>query len=672
MNPEKSMVRRRGWLLLILLAAVFLRLYDVTGTPPGLTHDEADHGVTAHQVINGERAVYFTVGYGREPLFDYSTALLMSFIGPTYLASRLNAIFFSLILIAFTYAWVRRAFDETTALFTVAGLALGFWAVMTARQSLRSESLPALFVPALYFFWCGLYVGRRPRPTISLLLLAGILLGLTFYTYIPSRILWLLFPLAAVYVGRSDKALAHRAWRATALVLLIAALVGSPLFTYLLTNPEAEARIGQLSSPLAAAVRGDLEPLTTNALKSLGIITFSGDPFWRYNIPGRPFLQPLMGALFYLGLAVATWHMFSGASHRQRPAYAATLGWLLLGIAPVLVTGPELSTTQAIGMQPVLYLFPALGMKALGKLRIGVQKPFAHGRLATLPLIMLFAGTGIDSGIDYFAVWARAPEVRVQYETTMVTAVRYLGKVEADAAAVSTITPNRFHTPAIAQLLLPDKSANIRWFDGRHSLSLPLDRQVIVLLPGFAPLAPELAGYFESAVLTDVIPQPATDLDQPLKAYRLDGISLAAAWQRQFGAALDDLEIPVSFGGAAEFLGFELGTPAASPGETVPIATLWRVLRPLEDALLFTHVQGVDGTPLAQEDRLDVPGNSWHTGDLFIQLHLLEIAADTPAGDYPVVVGLCQGSSADCSRLPIMRQGSSSDVLRLTTLSIMP
>ena len=75
------MPKHYGWLLIILLAAASLRLAGLVDVPPGLTHDEADHGIAAWGVVNGVRPIYFTVGYGREPLFDYATAALMTFLG---------------------------------------------------------------------------------------------------------------------------------------------------------------------------------------------------------------------------------------------------------------------------------------------------------------------------------------------------------------------------------------------------------------------------------------------------------------------------------------------------------------------------------------------------------------------------------------------------------------
>ncbi|MCK5919939.1 MAG: glycosyltransferase family 39 protein, partial [Methylococcales bacterium] len=144
--------------VLILATAVSLRLYSLPNIPPGLTHDEADHGITAWNIVNGSRAVYFTIGYGREPLYDYATAAVMSLLGPTFMAGRLTAVAFSLCTLIGMTAWVRRAFDTQTALLTAAGLAVSFWPLMSARQMLRSVTLPALFVWAVYFFWLGVGV----------------------------------------------------------------------------------------------------------------------------------------------------------------------------------------------------------------------------------------------------------------------------------------------------------------------------------------------------------------------------------------------------------------------------------------------------------------------------------------------------------------------------------
>ncbi len=651
MNAKTAVFPRfTGWMLLILLTAVFLRLYALTDVPPGLTHDEADHGLTAWEIVNGARGVYFTVGYGREPLYDYATAGFMAFVGPTFLAARVTAVFFSLILIAGMAAWVRRAFDEPTALLTAAGLAAGFWPVMAGRQALRSITLPALFVLALFFWWRGVEKGKIDdlrlkvnhqssifNSSIFSFLLAGLFLGATFYTYIPARALWVIFPMTLLFAAWRQRPFLRQAWRGTLLMLLVSAVVALPLFAYLNANPGVEERIGELSAPLTAAAAGNFNPLLDNALSSLRLFTIEGDSTWRYNIPGRPFLQPIMGGLFYLGLLVAVARLWPG-DDKASPTVLLSLAWLLAGFAPVLVTGPALSMTQAMGMQPVLYLFPALALAGIGRLEIG---DWRLGNFSVIIPLLLFGGTAVITARDYFVIWANAPEVRVQYETAMVTVMDYLNEYGEGATAVSTITPGRFHSPAVAQLVLHNGRTSLRWFDAQRSLLLPAGDKSMIILPGFTPLPAVLDDYWATAVLIASLPMRPTDSDRPTDIYQVDGAALRAEWQETFHAETG----PVNFGDAITFLGYNLPTVTVHPGERVQLATLWQVQRPLDGAILFTHLLDADGVPIAQADRLDVPGESWQPGDWFIQLHEFTIPAETAVGDYALSIGVytCPG-----------------------------
>src|SRR5690606_19395287 len=131
-----------------------------------------------------------------------------------------------------------------------------------------------------------------------------------FYTYIPARIMWLAFPALALYLAFAAPPAERRLRRlldGTALTLVVALFVAAPLFFHLLNNPGLEVRIDELSAPLDAAASGDFGRLLENAAGALRLFTIEGDQTWRYNIPGKPFLGPVPGALFYAGLLVAGW-----------------------------------------------------------------------------------------------------------------------------------------------------------------------------------------------------------------------------------------------------------------------------------------------------------------------------------------------------------------------------
>ncbi len=696
--------RHRAWIVLILLIASFLRLHDLPHVPPGMTHDEADHGLDAWGVVQGERPIYFTVGYGREPLYDYSTAVLMTFMGPSFLAGRLTSVFFSLILIAGSYSWLRRAFGHHVALLSAAGLALGFWPLMTARQALRSGTLPALLVVAVAIYWKGLRARRletgdwrlatenwglddNKRPISNLqslisslqspFLWSGIVLGLTFYTYIPSRVLWLLFPGLALYLWLQGR---RGVWRGTLLALGVAGLVGLPLFSYLMANPGAETRIGQLALPLRQAAQGEFELLWRNARSGLGIFTVTGDLQWRYNMAGKPLFSPVGGALFYAGVLYSTWRALSGLRGRRRGADAAAgyflnLLWLALGLAPVLITGRELSTTQAIGMQPVLYVFPAL---VLVRASEGVTTWLQGRRPALAPLLLptvaLFLGVALLASTwrSYFGTWAQHPDVAVQYEADLVAMVRTLDETVSDntPVAVSTDAPGRFHDPATARLYMDDERRPLQWFDGRNSLLLPGGEEPLILISEAAPLHPGLAPYLEALQATPV------DLEPAAAAYRVSHspgrlLQFYPQLSTEINSLSTELSTDLLFGDVVHFLGYELQTAIVRAGETVRLATVWRVTAaPEEELVFFTHVLDDAGVPLAQADRLDVPAHTWRSGDVFIQLHELTLPPELTPGEYSLTVGIYRAADWR-ERLAVTVDGREvGDVLQLAPLVV--
>jgi len=716
-EPEKTHAwRQTAWITLILLAAAVLRLVNLADAPsgmaipPGMTHDEADHGLTAWEIVNGARDIYFTVGYGREPLYDYATALVMAGTGPILLAARLTSVYFSLILIAAVYAWACRAFGRPVGLLAAAGLAAGFWPLMAGRQALRSITLPAVYALAALFFWVGVQrrkgegeKGRRgerarsssPLPPFPLspfppFILAGVFLGLTYYTYIPARAMWLAFPALVGYMllAPSERRNGRRLLAGLGVTLAVAALVAAPLYFHLANNPGLEVRIEELSAPLLIAADGNPVPLLFNARGALRLFTIEGDQTWRYNIPGKPFLGPVMGALFYVGLGAAGWAVVrgywrkgegekGGKGERERSIPPSpllpfspsssffALAWIALGFAPVLITGPGLSMTQAIGALPVLYVFPALalagGYDAIRRAGWGGRHNVVAigGRLAA---IALFGTVGALTVRDYFGRWANEPEVRVQYETTMVTALRYLDQHGRGPASISTITPGRYHTPAVALLTLRNPDVRPRYFDGRRSLLLPAEAGGLLVVPGFTSIPAELQRYLSDAARVDELPMRPDDLDRPVLIYRLNSSGPDVA-RMTTPLMSDGQATPVDFHNAA-LLGYDLSAAEVRPGDRLSLVTAWRLAEPLPNASIFAHVAGPVG-PLAVGDGLGAPGEAWIAGDTLLQLHTLAIPSDAAAGTYPLVVGVY--TQDDGRRLVT---GSGDSVATLTTVTV--
>ena len=87
--------------------------------PPGLQHDEVFHGHDAVTVLLGYRPLYFTSNAGNEPLFIYLMSLTVGLFGHNAWGIRLAAVICGLLTVLFTYLWIRRAYNDRTALIAV-------------------------------------------------------------------------------------------------------------------------------------------------------------------------------------------------------------------------------------------------------------------------------------------------------------------------------------------------------------------------------------------------------------------------------------------------------------------------------------------------------------------------------------------------------------------------
>ena len=149
-NQRKSVDKRSEWIAVITImsiAAAF-RLLALNDVPPGLHHDEVIIGQVAKDILRGHLAIYFTPGYGHEPLYHYTLAGMFALIGANAFVLRLTSAFISLLGLAITYRFVRKIFSPAVALGTLAWMTVSLWPVFFARVGLRGITLPLLSTSA--------------------------------------------------------------------------------------------------------------------------------------------------------------------------------------------------------------------------------------------------------------------------------------------------------------------------------------------------------------------------------------------------------------------------------------------------------------------------------------------------------------------------------------------
>ncbi len=682
----------RGWelvaLIAVLIAAMSLRVWRLDSVPPGLTHDEANNVADAASILQGERPFYFPVAQGKEPLYPYSAALVMAFLGSTPLALRVTSVVWGGGLVILTYAWARRTFGGTVAVWTAIGLAMSFWGISTSRLGLRAVTFPVSLTAAVLLLPLS-EAGRRDSLVPSII--GGVFLGLTFYTYLAARALPGLFLLFAVYLLLFHRARWREVWRQWLTALLVAAVVAAPLLLYLRAHPSASIRLGQLDRPLRALLRGDPGPLLGTVLSSLRVFSFQGDGFVPYNIPGRPILSPLLSVFFYGGLLI-------GLQRWREPAYAFALLWLAVGFFPALVTGLDAANLRAIGAQPVTFLFPALTMRELWD---AASARLTGTRLALVGVggSLVFGSAAFLATRDYFVRWPARQDVRVHYHADLRAVAERLQSWGSELpTAISTAYPGEYHDPRIVEAYAADRNVSPRWFDGRQALVLPASGRGLdadptfssgtrLILPAALPL---------DTSLWDVV-RPQATLFRRVKLRPNDFNPSFAVYDWMPAETRDTLTamleqpaasegLPVTVGGELRFQGYQLQGWIGEAGSEFRLLTLWDILASLpedRDAVLFSQLLDSDQRVVAQHDELGAPSWNWHRGDAFLQLHRLSVPEDAPAGEYVLMTGVyttpdrvdavLAGKEPDLSmpRLPVRRDGEPwSDAIRLVALEV--
>ena len=625
-------------LLIVLLLAFTLRVWNLTGVPPGLTHDEANHGREAIGILAGVLRLFFPLNYGSEPLYSYTAALSMALLGRGLFALRLVNVLFGVLAIAITYAWAAPRFGRAVALLGAALLAVSFWPLAGSREALRAGMLPFFLAMAVWFFWRLLkptvdgrpptaartspggtpspsgrgvasrpafedadstVATRHPPPATrhsplaavgrrSSAVLFGLFTAATLYIYLAARVSWLLFPLFLGYLALWHRAAFRRAWRPALAGLLLAGLLAAPLFLYLRAHPEMQTRLDMLDGPLQAIAAGQWRPVLANAADALLAFVWPGrgDQFLAYNIPGRPVFDAVSAVFFVVGLAVCLWRW-------RRPAYAFLLLWLAVGILPSLVTGPTANTTRNLAALPAVFLIPAIGFVTLTGGRSHAKTPSTssskslvylaslretfftrHSPLATLLAVLWLGYAAFVSGRDYFARWANMPEVRGAYQSTLVAALGHVAAHYPDAE------------PVVFSSVYPgaahDPSIALVLAAGRPALSQTArwadGRAALVIPPG-----PSLI-----VIPASTPPHPAlrpwlTALESV--AMRPDDLDPRfTVYELDGDRAAADLAAwgvpPVGFDGAVELVAARWLSASTPPGATAELLTAWRVLDP--------------------------------------------------------------------------------------------
>lgn len=660
-----------GVLTLFALVMRFWRLGDV---PPGLFYDEAFNGLDAYGLVSTplwDWPLFFTGNHGREPLYLWLMAIAHAFFGPSTWTIRLIPALCGALLTP-AMAWLgwevapmlggrhRRAF----ALWSGAVILAMLWSQIFSRYGIRLS----LFVLLETLLWASLWRAWQQTPGTnrrSLIrhgrwwMLAGLFAGLSFYTYLPARLLPLILaPMAAIALGRHrSQLMAHG--RGIVLGGLVALIVAAPLGIYFIQNPVSfTTRVGQVS-----VIGHEEGGVLANLAPVAAMFAWTGDHNPRSNLPFRPALDLLMAPFFFAGLAVALWRFWQLARV-----------WLLAGLfvmlLPTLLSEFAPNFQRAIGALPFVAILIVLGME--GIVRLG-ERIAGGGRRLYLALgSTLIALSIVLTWRAYFVTWAGSPDLFPAWDVGFTRIAAALA--ENDAAGRVYISPRGQAHPTIAYLLENHPDVAIPdGFDGRICMRVATDgpAQYYFLDNEDSRSKALLDSYYPEAttgtVVWDTLGQPWADkLVQP------------AGGAVRFPELVDHT---ASLSDGIDLLGYwYYPADGFRAGEPLYTRFYWQVnARPRQNYTAFSHLLHIDGsgavTQIAGSDRPPgegtCPTGNWLPGEVVVdELQFVIPAEFSPAagGAYYLEIGFY--TPEDGRRLDV--PGNSDDRILIGPISAQP
>ncbi len=622
---------------LIILVGLFFRLYRLTTAPPGLNGDELFNAIDAAQIRWGNLPVYFEGNNGREAFLFYLIALAQQLFGDTIFAMRLPSVLLGLACIPLAFSIGRNGFNRRVGLIAAGLTAVSLWPLMESRWALRAVSLTCLTALTVFLLQRAWRNGRWRD-----WLLAGVVHGLTLYTYIPSRV----FP--AVILGWFgwlfwfQRNRFRQQWRKMAATVLVTLIIFVPYGRYIWQNPDkVNQRIDGLNVALEDALNeGEWGKLADSVGGVLRMFTVHGDKEWRYHLSGQPVFDPVTGLFFYAGVLVCLWFAFFKRLEirdwrlkpelfnlqppiSNQPTYALLLLWMGAMLAPNLILSANSSFLRAAGAIVPIYLITAVGFDTV------VQFITQHWpRLKPVVPLVLAIGLGLiflRSWQDYFMVWNTNAEVRHVYQAELAEVGRFLETSPPPAGSRIFVARQYAHDLAPRTFAYHNKHT-VDWFNPDHSFVWTNKADARYFFSQAEPIPVEIAQ--KIGLDTAVTTIPYDDGETAALQYKLNAGQLE--WQPQHTAV-------INFSNAPQLIGYDLPNEIFR-GDTVTLLTHWQIpvdVPDLPNQLTFVRAELLDSNGnlwASDSNLLGYPQEHWQSGDRIVQQLALLIPEGMPPG----------------------------------------
>jgi len=383
--------RRDGWILMsVLLVALVLRTFDLNHIPLAMHNDEAAMAMEGVHATEGSLQDPFAFGWYSHPaLWFFLVSFSQRLFGETLAGVRLLSAGIGTLAIATTYLMARLLFARRVAWMAVVLLATYHFHLHFSRVALNNvvdATLGPLLISCLViairtrraFFWG----------------LAGVLLGLSLYFYMGTRLFIALVVLLGVIWLFSVRA----RWRQMATadlwspVLLIVAgflFVGAPLLQSVYKAPRdfllrtAVVTISPTWITQVTQERGwNLAQFFWDQLQNTVLIFYTHPDVSDFYDRQQPLLGPLAAGLMTIGILLT-------CTRLKEWRYQVLVLWigLAFGLGGILMLNPGL-VQRYVTLAPVVCLLIAIAIDE-GIIQVSGRWPRQQGRIQIASLFLV-------------------------------------------------------------------------------------------------------------------------------------------------------------------------------------------------------------------------------------------------------------------------------------------
>jgi len=469
-------------LLAILVLASFFRLWKLNQIPPGLYPDIAINGNDALDTLaSGKFKVFYPENNGREGLFMWLISISFLVFGPSVWAIKIVAAAVGILTVFGLYLFTKELFKiderswlavspDAAALLASFFLATSFWHTNFSRIGFRAILVPFILVFSFYFLLRGF---REKR--LWQFILAGIIFGLGFYTYIGFRFAVLILPFIFLpfYCRYKNLGLKKQFLLFTAIFFTAVFLTVLPIGIYFLRH--LRAFTGRASDVSVFSQKSPLKALLLSLLAHLAMFVVYGDANWRHNLPTLPMLPFGVAVLFMLGLIltlkdflqkISNWKNSRVKSKEAlRPneicfsltAPLILLSWFISQLLPGILTAEGIPhALRTLGVIPVAYIFASLaGIKTYFWLKENTRRQKLFFSAVAMFLLMVAV---VQFG-EYFINWANAKGINDAFSANYLEIGNYLNSLPESVKMYVIVNRDEIRVPYPDGLPMPAQSA---------------------------------------------------------------------------------------------------------------------------------------------------------------------------------------------------------------------